>query len=463
MNPNITRRDFLKLSGATALGIFLSTCANGATEEPMTDFTNDSPFGVYSPWGEFSLDRSKFATQDEISGYLRNIGIQWVQELPPFLAVDVVPTDIHLYSRVGREAGMMPPLIRNSDSVWNFQQELIRTITSGKDRFTYLEVDTEPDGLGGWQNDPEGYVELLKLCHEIIKGISPVIKIMFGGLSGGQEILDSQGTVFLEKAMAAGAAEYIDGLEFKRHHLGVKSYAQMKDHYRSICGILARYGKDIQKMPIFLETCMYDGDPNEPVPHLFIRNLPVQSETEQASGLVKTYVYAISLGIDKIFWNLVYERSDFEPGHATPFPQTPFNHYGLINNPTNADGLSHKKLAYYTYKKMIDVLDGSDWMNVQSVQESDDICAYHFDKQGKATYVIWWDYFNDPAYMPGDKKKVILSDLDGTTARVTEAVPEVQSGDLVSDYSTAFKEESVNIHKDKLTLTLGENPVYIEL
>jgi len=429
----------------------------------MTDFSTDSPFGVYSPWGEFGLDRSTFASHDEIAGYLRDIGVKWVQELPPFLAVDIVPADIHLYSRVGREAGMLPSLIRSPDAVWNFQQELTRTMASGAARFRYLEVDTEPDGLGGWQNDPEGYVQLLKLSHEIVKNACPDCRLMFGGLSGGQEILDVQGTVFLEKAMAAGAAHYIDGLAFKRHHLSVKDYALMKKHFDSIGAILARYGMDIQKIPVFLETCMYDGDPNDPVPHPFIHDLPVQTETEQASGLVKTYVYAISLGIDRIFWNLVYERSDFEPGHATPFPQTPFSHYGLINNPNNADGLSHKKLSYYSYKKLVETLEGSDWTDVRALQESDDVCIYQFTRRGKAVYVAWWDYFNDPDYLPGATRQVVLSDLESASARVVQAVPNVQSGDLVLDVSSAFNEETLAIQAGKLALALGETPLFIEL
>ena len=313
MSTNLTRRDFLKLSGAISLGFVLPACGLKIKEETMKDLSKESPFGIYSPWGEFGLDRSTFASHDEIARYITDIGARWVQELPPLLAVEVVPPDIHLYSRVGREAGMVPPLIRNPDSVWMFKQELTRTITSGMERYQYLEVDTEPDGLGGWQNDPEGYVQLLRLSHEIVKKICPGCMIMFGGLSGGQDMLDTQGTIFLEKAMAAGAGEFIDGMAFKRHHMPVRNYALMKKHYESIGEILARHGKNIHQIPVFLETCMYDGDPDEPVPHPFLRGLPVQTEAEQASGLIKSYVYAISLGVTRIFWNLLYDLADMEP------------------------------------------------------------------------------------------------------------------------------------------------------
>ncbi len=315
------------------MGLALTACGFETTEDSMSHRSEYSPFGIYSPYGEFGLDKSTFASTDDISGHLQNIGIPWVQEIPPFLAVDVVPADIHLYSRVGREAGMKPPLIRDPITVWNYQQELSRTIASDIDRYTYLEVDTEPDGIGGWQRDPEGYVELLKLTHEVIKKISPGCMLMFGGLSGGQEVLDTQGTNFLEQAMEVGAAQYIDGIEFKRHHLSINNYSGIKGHYDTIGNILGRYGLNIRKIPVFVETAMYDGSPHDPFPHPLVKNLPIQTETEQAAGLVMTYVYAIALGIQKIFWNLVYERSDYEPGHAEPFPQNPFNHYGLIHNP----------------------------------------------------------------------------------------------------------------------------------
>ncbi|MBG0771545.1 MAG: hypothetical protein H0S82_07530 [Anaerolineaceae bacterium] len=357
---------------------------------------------------------------------------------------------------------MVPALIRDSDSVKRFKNELEQTITNGLDRFKYLEVDTEPDGLGGWQNDPEGYVQLLKLSSETVKKISPSCQIMFGGLSGGDSLLDNQGTTFLKKVLAAGGAAYFDGLAFKRHHLGVQNYGQIKPHYETISGILANYGLDMHQMPVFIETAMYDGDPNDPVLHPFSPNLPAQTETDQAVGLIKSYIVAIALGVNKIFWNLIYERSDFEPGHAIPFPQNPFNHYGLINNPTNSDGFSHKKLAYYSYKKMTAVLEGSDWATVESIQASDSIYIFKFIKNGNPIYVAWWDYFQDSAYKPGDTRKVILPNLGGSSARIINAVPKVASGDLVSDYSTAFTEQVTSIKDGTLILELGEIPVFVE-
>jgi tetrahydromethanopterin S-methyltransferase subunit B len=64
---------------------------------------------------------------------------------------------------------------------------------------------------------------------------------------------------------------------------------------------------------------MYDGDPMEPQPKPLLADLPVQSEAEQAAGLVKTYVHGVAIGIDRIFWNLVVERTDWAQTRVSPF------------------------------------------------------------------------------------------------------------------------------------------------
>ena len=216
-------------------------------------------------------------------------------------------------------------------------------------------------------------------------------------------------------------------------------------------------------MPVFVETAMYDGDPNDPVPNPLESGLPVQTEKEQAQGLIKTYLYGVAIGVDRIFWVDVYERSDYEPGRATPFPQNPFNHYGLINYPTNDDGLSGKKLAYYTYKKMVEILEGSDWNSIETVRESGDVYIYKLMKNGKAVYAAWWDYFNDGSYTPGKTISVTLSGLNGTSAVVTEAVPKFATGAEVTEYSSAFNTGTVALSGGTATLTLGDSPVLVEV
>ena len=113
---------------------------------------------------------------------------------------------------------------------------------------------------------------------------------------------------------------------------------------------------------------------------------PISAETErqQADELVKRYVYSLSLGIKKVFWVTVTEFHDFE-GKG---PDTYFNHVGLINNPKN-DGESHKKLSYYSYKLLVEKLEGVDLNKVETLNLRDDIFAYRFYRGGHKVYVLW--------------------------------------------------------------------------
>lgn len=418
----------------------------------------DSPFGVYSPYGEFLNDKGTYATIDDISAYLQDIGVAWVQELP-FVRYDDIPQASQLYSRVGREGGMQPSRIWDTTYRAQYQTALRQSVRNNKDRVKYWEVDTEPDGIGGWSSDPQGYVELLKITRAVFQEECSVCKLIFGGLSGGTDALNAQGNAFLEKALAAGAAGYFDGLEFKWHHMAARDYRLIKNKFDGIDSTFSRYGVDILTLPVFVEGAQYDGDPNQPVPR---SSLPIQTEREQAWGLLKMYVYGLSIGIDKIFWNLLFERSDYEPGHTELFAQNPFNHYGLIHNPTNADGLSGKKLSYYTYRKMVEILEGSDWTGIQPIRETGEVYVYRFTRNGTPVYVAWWDYFNDPAYTPGKTMPIFLTGLSGASMLVTEAVPRFSTGAEVADYATAFRQQTLPVTNGTVTLALGENPVFVE-
>ena len=141
-----------------------------------------------------------------------------------------------------------------------------------------------------------------------------------------------------------------------------------------------------------------------------------------------------------------------------------FDYTGLIYDGQDAGdaGLGVKKLGYYTYKKMTETLEGSDWNSIERIRESGDVYIYKFLKNGHPVYVAWWDYFNDGSYTPGKTISVTLSGLSGTTAVVTEAVPKFGTGAEVGDYSAAFNKSAVTITGGTASLTLGDSPVFVE-
>jgi hypothetical protein len=83
-----------------------------------------------------------------------------------------------------------------------------------------------------------------------------------------------------------------------------------------------------------------------------------------------------------------------------------------------------KKLGYFTYLKMTEILEGSNWANIQTIDtEVENVYCYSFIKNDTGIYVAWYDYFDDPGYTPGDTIEFILNDISSEYVIVTNAVP----------------------------------------
>lgn len=425
-------------------------CPEDCGEEPLTSKYQDSPFGIFGPY-EFMLN-SKVVGYEQINDYLSDLGVKWVQEMPK--GINNVSSSINLYSRVGREGGVTPPNI-DYDKYKNALRELIK---QHKDRVKYWEVDTEESGRTppyGWLGNETEYVVFLKESYSVIKSECPDCIVVLGGMPGvtSNKINENnQNVLFLKSILTAGAGNYFDAFEFKQHYYSADGYTGLKNKMEVYGNTLSQYGIDIKKIPVFIETATYDGNPHmtSKYPLFFLNSkLSPQTEFQQAAGLVKINIFAIVQGIDKILWNGVYER--YNVGNQTG---EPYNYYGLVNNPQNEDGLSHKKLSYYTYKKMVETLEGSDWNNIQTVQESDGIYIYKFTKNNKPIWVAWNDNSGD--------KQITISGITSSQVKITEAIPKYDSGKDATDYNTAFNTETKTVSGGKISLTLRETPVFME-
>jgi len=188
----------------------------------------------------------------------------------------------------------------------------------------------------------------------------------------------------------------------------------------------------------------------------------ITNEKEQAQYVLIKYVSSIISGVDKIFWTTTYEFNWLNN------PDEYFSKVGLIYNGEksgNVDsddlGLGVKKLSYYSYKFMTSKLEGSNWDNVQEVYNSGNVYAYKFiNKQTqKLTYVVWWDYWNEPTLTT---KQISIPVLISGNVKVTEAVPKYETGQQVTNYATAFNIGGASVSNGQITINLGQSPVYIE-
>jgi hypothetical protein len=423
-----------------------------ASPRPPEQIAADSPFGIYSPLGEALNDGQPSATPQAVVEHLRTLGAKWVQELPFGVALlDVLPGPIGVYGRVGREAGMSP-----QHQPWNAYETQVRGVVRGASaRIKLWEVDTEPDGVGGWAVAPAAYARLLRVTRDAIKSECADCTVFFGGLSGWSERDEPQVAGFLDRVLREGAVGAFDGVEIKFHHVAASEYRFLRSKLDSTAAVLAKHGLDIASMPVVVETAMHDGDPRTPETNPLEERLPVQSEAQQAAGLVKTFVFGIAIGLRKLFWNFVHEANDFQllPGQP-PRPQNPFNHYGLVHNPANADGLSHAKLSYSTYRKMVETLEGSEWRSVKTLRDSADGCVFELPRGGKRTWVAWTD--SDAG------GSVRIASIATEQVTVIDAVPAAESGKEVTDYATAFKARTLDVAGGAVDVALNpRTPVYI--
>ena len=304
-----------------------------------------------------------------------------------------------------------------------------------KNPIKYWQVENEPDLK---TKDWEGYAHLLKITYDGIKSVCADCKVVIGGMGGEMKGLNEFFKPVLEKL----GGKYFDIFDY--HCYG------RKDDWKK-CGQMAEEIKKAfpnNNFEIWLtETGTWSGI----VSDMSSGQLsPPQSEKEQASALVKYYLYNLSKSVKKIFWAWGILEG-FEGPENNIFDKT-----GLIYDGYFSDdlGLGVKKLSYYAYKKMVEVLEGSDWNNIETIQETGGVYVYKFTKNGKPIWVAW----NDNA----GEKQITISGVNSSSVKITESVPNYSSGKEVKDYATAFKTEIKQIINNKLTIILSETPVFEE-
>lgn len=315
-----------------------------------------------------------------------------------------------------------------------------------------------------WQvgNEPSVYrakdfAELQKITYTAIKEACPGCVVLIGGVAGMPPVdkYISDFNIHYKPILDALAGKYVDVMDFHWYGNATGDYKGARDAYNYIRSVMNSDG--FPNIPIWItEMGSYSGDPKE-VPQNPTDWLP-QTERQQALDYLKRFIYPLSFGVKKIFPAFgLMEGFKYDSGY--------FDFTGLIYDGWGAGdlGLGVKKLSYYTYKKMTEILEGSDWNNIQTIQESGDFYIYRFTKSGKPIYVAWWDYFNDTTYTPGKTKQATITNIQGNSVLITEVVPMFSSGKDVTDYSTAFNKETKPVTTGQVTITLGDSPVFVEV
>lgn len=393
--------------------------------------SQDSPFGLQAPFNDNNL------SSVEAINILSDVGIKFVRLLPSELAEN---TNLLANKNIGVISGIASANYPNN--MVAYKEKISGTVNDYKNYVKAWLVVNEADLM--WKDTPEKYAEYFIITSQTIKSKDPNAVVVLC-LAGSYEGVGAspKGLQFLDNALKNGVGEHFDVLDV--HVQGDVANYKILDNIISDYGeLFQKYG--IQEKPIWMtEFGTHDGDPDDKEWRLAI---PYQSEKTQAGGLVKKYIYGLYTGVEKMFWTTMTEWDHYN-GNSEDY----FSNVGLINHAGN-DGQSHKKLSYYSYKKMVEVLEGSDWNNIQTIQELNDIYIYKFNKNGRSIWVAWNDNANS--------QTVSLNVGDIQAVKITEAIPKYESGKDVTDYNTAFNAEIKNVINNQVSITLGDKPVFVE-
>lgn len=322
-----------------------------------------------------------------------------------------------------------------------------------KNPIKYWQIENEPVFIKGrpgpdgntYNLDWQGFSYLGAITCGVIKEKDPQAQVAIGGMAFGHLVNSkNQEAGRYKKEVENFYVPLINDLQsncadvFDIHYYGNFGAAQaeykgMKDVYLGIRAALDKAGFRNTKI-WFTET----GSPSKP-----------NGEKAQASELVKRFIYPISFGAGKIFWWNMIE------GEAPLEKDKPNNHFGLVYDGVGAGdpGYGGKKLAYYSYKKMVEVLEGSDWSSIQTLQSAENTFVYKLNKANQSIWVAWSEN--------GADRQIQIGGINSSRINITESVPKYESGKEVKNYYNAFTTETKTVNNRSVTLDVGKVPVFI--
>lgn len=304
---------------------------------------------------------------------------------------------------------------------------------------------------------------------EILRKLSPQSEIVLAGAGSGTDLQGGAGEfykqVFSKLKQAKLAYEPFDSWESHWFGRGKPGDYKMNDsnfEAKDFIQFLQANGYGDKKFVIRAGAAYSGQDTQERKG--FMDNY--QSELDQANFLVKRFIYNLANGAKKIAWSTIYERDKYQGEKHVHFQYMSLIYDGYPDGksknqecvkgwlPCPDPGNGVKKLSYYSYKKLVEVLKGSGFGNTQIIQEKDGVYVYKLNKQGKPFWVAW----NDNSA----EKQITISGISSGKVKVTEIIPKYESGKEVIDYGNAFNVSIKEVVGGATTIILGAKPVYIE-
>ncbi|MBB6673447.1 OmpL47-type beta-barrel domain-containing protein [Cohnella nanjingensis] len=245
----------------------------------------------------------------------------------------------------------------------------------------YNEYNSKADGT------PSKYYNMLKKTYETIKSGHPNTKII-GPAPSYVDIMN-----WLENLYRLGGLNHLDAVSFHPYNFPSppEGLEQLTETYRNM---IRKYNGGNDKPIWFTE----DGWPT---------HSGGISEQLQASYLVRSYVLALSAGVEKMFW---YDFMDDGTN-----PADPEHHFGIVRNEGDSLGALAPKPAYVSYAVMTRALTGAQFVARDATAST--IRSYAFQKDGASIRAIW--AVGSKQVKLRTDEPVALTDMMGNTTALT--------------------------------------------
>jgi hypothetical protein len=346
----------------------------------------------------------------------------------------------------GQPAGsrIKPSLPKNIEAYKQFVQMVVeRYDMDGKNDMPGLEwpikywsIEDEPlapiyfDGTGA------DYAKVLNAAYDAVKSADPEAKVICSMLRGtGWHIKDKNREFmkdFFQQLQKLGKKRPYDYMD--QHWIGYdqKGESHKRTFYKELMADIDQTGLNYGF---------------EPAPYVALEVAGVDKpEFDQAVDLIKRHVILLSLGVERILWSGIQAapKERLSPKQAN-------NYFRQV---TLLDGEGQKKLAYFTYKLMVNVLDGSDWKKTEYSLTDEGISIFKFFNNSNPIWVIWRENEDQSMFKLGVPQNTRKLDI-------IETVPNAKSGKDIIGYNNAFKKETRDLSTQAVEIQIGDIPLII--
>ena len=418
-----------------------------------------------SPLG--NPDNYNWSKTDKLINYFIDNNIKVLWTVNPYNAIDQGDSDIS-----NRSSTKLP---NNLDAYSLFLQSAVERYdwdgiddADGSPIVIYWQIHNEINVSDFfWDDTPENYALLLKTSYDAIKSANSEAKVVIWWLSnpaGLYEGKNNYNSILQELKKIDGDFDVFDvhwfgfTWDYKEHNKAKETL----NHF--INTSLKDALKDFSEKEIWItENGTHSGI--DVVGNKIFKN---QTEKEQAIELFKRYIYPLAYGVDKIFWRGIVESASY----SQEFKHNDyFDNIGLVYNGCSYEdnftckcdentcesdlGENTKKLSFYTYKLMTEKLQKSDWDNIETIQETDDIYIYKFinKETNKNIWVAWNENISE--------QTISLNLFGIENAKITKVVPNYKNGLEVKESNDTF-ENIFDISYSDNSFLLSDIPVFIE-